>query len=88
MKKTLVSALVASVLGLAMAAYAQSAKDDTCNRTAKGELDRCQKRLGPAVSPVDPKNLTAAEQKAKDKYSKDWKACIDKAEKRGAVCRM
>jgi flagellar basal body-associated protein FliL len=88
MKIAVVSALVVSLLGLGTAVYAQSAKDDTCNRTAKAELERCQKRLGPAANPVDPKNPTAAEQKAQDKYSKDWKACIDKAEKRGAVCRM
>jgi hypothetical protein len=86
-KPVVVLALVVGILGLGAVAYAQSAKDETCNRTAKAEFERCTKRLGPSVSPADPKNPTAAEKQAVDKYTKDWKACGEKAEKRGALCR-
>jgi hypothetical protein len=84
MMKLLISTLVAGMLGLGTTAYAQSAKDETCNRSAKAEFDRCTKRLGPDV---DPKNPTADEKQAMDKHAKSWKSCTEKAEKRGALCR-
>jgi hypothetical protein len=87
MMKLLISTLVAGMLGLGTTAYAQSAKDETCNRSAKAEFDRCTKRLGPDVRPVDPKNPTADEKQAMDKHAKSWKSCTEKAEKRGALCR-
>jgi hypothetical protein len=87
MNRLLISTIAAGLLGIGAATYAQSAKDETCNRSAKSEFDRCTKRLGPAVNPVDPKNPTADEQKAMDKHAKGWQSCTEKAEKRGALCR-
>jgi hypothetical protein len=87
MKRLLISTLAAGMLGLGTAAYAQSSKDETCNRTAKAEFERCTKRLGPSVVAVDPKNPTADEKKAMDKHEKGWKGCIEKSEKRSALCR-
>ena len=88
MKKPVVLALVVGMLGLGTAAYAQSAKDETCNRTAKAELERCQKRIPSKDIPVDPKNPTDAEKKAIDKHEKAWKACTERAQKRSAACRL
>lgn len=87
MRRLLIPIFAAGLLALGAPAHAQSAKDETCNRSAKAEFDRCTKRLGPSVVPVDPKNPTADEQKALDKHAKGWKSCTEKAEKRGAVCR-
>lgn len=87
MNNTLISSLVACVFCLGAAAHAQSAKDANCNRAAQDRLEKCQKRIGPAVSPVDPNNATASEQDAMSKHAKAWQSCKEKSAKRDYPCR-
>jgi hypothetical protein len=87
MAKLLVCAVVVAMLGVSARVQAQNSKDLSCNNAAQDLLETCQKRITPVDAPVDPNNLTAAEQKAKDKHAKDWQACKEKAQRRAANCR-
>jgi hypothetical protein len=90
MKRQILSTVIAGVLCLGLGAplWAATAKDETCNRAATAERERCQKRIKPIVSPADPKSPTESEQKAMDKHEKDWKGCIARAEERRNSCRF
>ncbi len=80
-------ALAALILGIGSQVHAQSAQDLACNGAAQDVLRTCQKRIAPVDPPVDPNNLTAAEQQAKSKHAKAWQACKEKSDRRAVNCR-
>jgi hypothetical protein len=84
----LCAAFGACLLTVSLQASAQSSKDAVCNRAAHDVLQTCQKRIAPVTAPVDPNNLTQAEQKAKDKRTKAWQSCQEKSDRRAATCRL
>ena len=87
MAKLLACAVVVAMLGICARVQAQSAQDLSCTNAAQDLLQTCQKRITPVDRPVDPKNPTAAEQKAMDKHAKAWQACKEKADRRAVNCR-
>ncbi|HEY6354040.1 MAG TPA: hypothetical protein VIY30_06085 [Burkholderiaceae bacterium] len=80
-------ALAAVILGISSQVRAQSSEDLVCNRAAQDLLQTCQKRIAPVDPPMDPNNLTAAEQQAKSKHAKAWQACKEKSDRRAVNCR-
>jgi len=82
------AAFVACILTVSLQANAQSSKDMACNRAAQDVLQTCQKRIAQVTPPVDPNNLTEAEQKAKDKRAKAWQSCKEKSDRRSSTCRL
>jgi hypothetical protein len=80
-------ALAAAILGVGSQVHAQSSQDLACNGAVADVLQTCQKRITPVDPPVDPNNLTPAEQQAKSKHAKAWQACKEKADRRAVNCR-
>ena len=87
MTRFLATAFVVGILTVSLQAHAQSSKDLSCNRAAQDLLQTCQKRISPVTPPMDPSNLTEAEQKAKDKHAKAWQSCQEKSDRRAVNCR-